>query len=141
MQTYDPKLFTISVGGQTISELADGTFIKAGFNTDAFAIKVGADGKGCRVRNADESGRFEITVLSASPGNDTLAALSLLDRRLGTGIVPVFVKDGSGTAQASAAAAWVVKQPEMERGKEMTDTTWILETLNLQQTQGGTTDV
>ena len=140
MQTYDPQLFSIEVAGLTINGFADGTFIKAMFNEDAYTIKIGADGQGVRVRNANSSGRFEITLLPSSPANATLAALSIMDRLTGKGAVPVFILDGSGTATASATKAWIIKQADLERAKEMGDVTWTMETLNMQLLQGGIND-
>lgn len=137
MATWDPQKFIITIGAINAVQFAPGTFIKAMFNEDLYSLEMGADGEGCRIRNANESGRFEITLLKSSPTNDLLAALSALDRASGQGVVPVQVKDGNGSAVASAGNAWVVKPADLERGKELGDVTWILETDKLKMTQGG----
>lgn len=137
MAEWDPQKFKITVGAISVVQFAAGTFIKASFNEDLYSLEIGADGGGCRVRNANESGRFEITLLKSSPTNDLFSALAILDRQSGLGIVPVQVKDLSGTAVANAEHAWVVKPADIERGKELGDVTWILETEKLELVQGG----
>lgn len=137
MAEWDPTRFKITVGAISVVEFAAGTFIKASYNNDLYSLEIGADGRGCRIRNADESGRFEITLLKSSPSNDLLSALAILDRQAGTGIVPVQVKDLNGTAVAACEHGWVVKPADIERGKELGEVTWILETEKLSLIQGG----
>lgn len=137
MAEWDPQKFFMTVGGITIVEYSASTFIKADFNEDQYTLEVGADGRACRIRNANESGTYEFTLLKSSPSNDLLAALAILDRQSGQGIVAVFVKDGNGAAQAHSQNAWVRRQPALERGKELGDVTWVLETDKLELVQGG----
>lgn len=137
MAEWDPTRFVVTVGALTISEYAAGTFIKAAYNNDLYSLTMGADGAGCRVRSADESGTFEITLLSSSMSNDALAALALLDRQSAQGIVPVQVKDKNGTAVASAANAWIKKPADLERAKELGEVTWTFETPKLKLLTGG----
>ena len=137
MAEWDPSKFLIVVGGITVQEYAPGTFIKAEHNEDLYSLEIGADGSPCRVRNANESGTFEITLLKSSQSNAALSALAILDRSSGQGIVPVLIKDLNGTALASAQSAWIRKPAPIERGKENGDLTWVLETPKLRIFQGG----
>lgn len=137
MAEWDPQKFKIVVGANTISGFAGGTFIKASYNEDLYSYEVGADGNGCRVRNANDSGRFEITLLKNSLSNDLLAAQAVLDRATGQGVVPVQVKDNNGLAAASGLNAWIIKIADLERGKELGDITWILETDHLKLVPAG----
>jgi hypothetical protein len=135
---WDPQKFTITVGSIMVTQFANGTFIKASFDEDLYSYEPSASGGvGCRIRNANEAGKFEITLLKSSPSNDLLSALSSLDRASGTGVVPVQIKDGNGAAVASAELAWVVKPADLERGKELGDVTWTLQTPQLTLIQGG----
>ena len=138
IQTYDPQKVSLSLGDITIVQYSTGTFIKASRNEDAFTLTVSADGTGARTRNANRSGRFEFTLLGSSPSNDDLQALAVADEQDGSGVRAAMVKDGSGTAVARAANAWVVKVPDLERAKELGEVTWIVETDLLNLTQGGT---
>jgi hypothetical protein len=137
MAEWDPQNFTITVGANDIVGFAAGTFIKASYNEDLYMLEVGADGSSCRIRNANESGRFEITLLKSSMSNDLLSAQAILDRATGQGVVPVQVKDGNGLAVAAARNVWIIKVADLERGKELGDVTWILETDKLSIVQGG----
>lgn len=137
MAEWDPQKFTIVVGSIPVVQFSASTFIKASFNEDLYSLEIGADGSGCRIRNANESGRFEITLLKSSPSNDLLSALAILDRQTGRGIVPVQVKDGNGLAVAVAEHAWVVKPADLERAKELGDISWVLETEKLSLINGG----
>lgn len=138
MAEWDPQKFTITIGSIIATQFANGTFIKASHDEDLYSYEPSASGGvGCRIRNANEAGKFEVTLLKSSPTNDLLSALSILDRATGQGVVPVQVKDGNGAAVASAELAWVVKPADLERGKELGDVTWILQTPELKMVQGG----
>lgn len=144
MKTYDPQKVVMIIGTHTVVGYADGTFISASRNEDSVMYEPGADGGGTRVRNANKSGRFTFTLKKSSPSNDYLAVLHQLDEDSGQGIVPVMVKDNGnlqGRAIASAQNAWIVKPADFERGKELGDVEWILETDNLISSAGGVTDI
>lgn len=139
MKTWDPTKFIITVGPVTISGFAPDTFITADRNNDSMTLEMGADGGGTRVRNADKSGRFTITLMKSSPSNDYLATLHATDEESGQGIVPVQVKDNTnleGLAVASAQNCWVVKPAALERGKALGTQVWILETDRLNISSG-----
>jgi hypothetical protein len=135
---WNPQNFIITIGSITATQFANGTFIKAMYDEDLYSYEPSASGGvGCRIRNANEAGKFEITLLKSSPTNDLLSALAQIDRASGAGVVPVQVKDGNGTAVAEAELAWVVKPADLERGKELGDVTWTLQTPQLKLIQGG----
>jgi hypothetical protein len=136
--TYDPQKTSITFDGATIIGYGGSTFMKASRNEDAYLLTIGADGHGVRTRNANRSGRMEITLLASSPGNDILQAIAHEDELNADGVGSFMFKDASGTALASAQNAWVVKIPDLERAKEMGEVTWIIETDLLQLQQGGT---
>lgn len=128
VKTFDPKQFSIIVGGKIISGFADGTFIKITRHEQAFMLKVGVDGEGARAKSGNRSGTFEVSIMNSSASNDDLSAFALADEISGSGVVPVLVKDGSGRTVAEATTAWVQKFPDSEFGKEIGERTWILET-------------
>lgn len=139
MPTYDPQKTSITFDGATLVGYGGSTFMKASRNEDAYTLTVGADGRAVRTRNANRSGRMEITLLGSSPANDILQAIAEDDELSGTGVGTFMFKDASGTALASAQNAWVVKIPDLERAKEMGEVTWVIETDLLNLVQGGTT--
>jgi len=138
--TYDPLKVSISAFGLNIVGVAPGTFIKCSRNEDAYQIQVGADGHATRVRNRNASGRIEITLQHGSPSNAQLAAIAAQDELAGTGIGAVLIRDVSPLttpALAECRTGWIVKNADMERGKEAGEVTWIIETDDLTIRQTG----
>lgn len=127
VKQFDPKVFSIIVGGKIISGFADGTFVKVTRDENAFAKKVGVDGEGARAKSANRGGTVEITLMQTSASNDDLSGFAIADEISGTGVVPVLVKDGSGRTVCQATTAWVQKFPDAEFGKEIGDRAWVLE--------------
>lgn len=127
MRNYDPKQVILAVGGNVIIGYADGTYISAERNEDAFALVVGADGETARARSQDRSGVVTLTLMQTSPSNDALTAFAALDELSGTGVVSLMMKDMLGTTLVAAQNAWVRKFPAVEFGKELTTREWAIE--------------
>ncbi len=126
--TYDPTKVNISFGGVTVDGFAEGTFIKATRNNDAWAWKGSNSGGGGRSRNPDKSGRLEFTLHAQSPSNGYLTQIARLDELTGTGVRSCAVKDRTSfTSNCFAGKAWIEKIPDFERGREIGEVTWILE--------------
>ena len=135
--TYDPKQISVVIGGHIVSGYADGTFVKVMRNEDAFTTVIGADGEVTRVKTNNKSGRIEVTIQQSSASNDVFSAYAAADELSNSGIVPALVKDLVGRSLATAARVWVVKQPEAEMAKGMSNRTWVFETDELIQFTGG----
>lgn len=131
VKTYDPSQVAIIVGGFNITGFADGSFITIARNADAFALYVGTDGEGTRAKSNNKSGKITITLAQSSDSNAILSGIANLDELSNNGIVPVLVKDNSGTSLYAAETAWIVKASDSEFGKELGSREWILETDNL----------
>ena len=132
MQTYDPSKVSVIVGGEVISGFADGTFINAERNEDAFTYVAGSAGKGTRVKNANKSGLITITLQGTSPSNAALNAFADADERDNSGVFSILVRDNSGLDQAKGLNAWVKKKPSMEKAKELSNKEWIIEVEELE---------
>jgi len=137
VKTYDPKQNAIIVGGHIVSGFADGTFIVVERNEQAFNLKVGADGEGCRVKSNNKSGKFTLTLMQSSSSNDFLSALANADELTGEGVAPCLMKDNSGTTVCAGATSWVQKQANVENAKEATTRQWVIETDELDMFVGG----
>lgn len=136
--TWDPTRFSIAFGSINAVGFGDGTFIKAMRNEPTFSVRVGADGNVTRVRNANRTGRFEITLQASSPTNDLMQAQAVLDEQSGGGVNATFVKDSNTkNVKAQGANSWIVGYPDLERAKEAGDLTWITETDIMDLSQGG----
>jgi hypothetical protein len=138
VSNYDPGLVYVSFLGQILSGYADGTFITAERNEDAFMLMVGADGETLRARNRNRSGKITLTLMQSSTSNDLLSNAAI-DDELGVpgAIGPLFIKDGNGRTLIRCQTAWVSKLANAEFAKEGTPREWVLETDNLNLYVGG----
>lgn len=136
-KTYDPGLVIVTFGSTIITGYADGTFVKASRNEDAFKTYVGADGTPARSRSRNRSGSIEITLSQTSPSNDALSASVLADELLGTGVSPCSIRDLNGTTLVVAPEAWVRKPADIEEGKEIGPRTWTIDTGRMEMLVGG----
>lgn len=137
LHTYDPKNVSLIVGGVTIKGYADGTFINAERNEQAFNLKVGASGEGARAKSNNKSGKVTITLLQTSSSNDSLTAFAAADELSNTGVVPILIRDNSGRTLITALSSWVQKYANSEFGKEISNRVWIIETDELNIFVGG----
>ena len=136
-KSYDPKQYSLIVGGHIVGGLADGTFLSVSRNNDTFTLSMGADGEGARAKSNDKSGTFVFTLLQSSLSNDVLSGFHNADELNNGGQVPVLVKDNNGTTILQANTAWVRKPADVELAKEITGREWTIETDNLQMLVGG----
>ncbi|SRR6266540_1872930 len=137
VKTYDPAQIVCTLGAIIVSGYQDGEFVKAGRDADTFTKYAGTDGEISRSRTRNKSGRVTFTLAQTSASNDALAALALLDELSGRGVVPLMIKDLSGTTRVAAGAAWVVKPPEAAFGKEIGPREWVIDTGPVEIFNGG----
>ena len=128
VSTYRPQDVAVIVGGHILSGFADGSFVNVERNEDSFSLTVGSDGEGCRGANNNRSGKFTFTLGQWSKSNTFLTALITSDELSGDGIIPVLVKDNSGTSLHSAEEAWVVKPAAAGYDREPQNREWVVET-------------
>lgn len=138
-KTYDPKQIIVTFGGIIAQGFADGTFLSVSFNEDQFALTVGADGEGARAKSNNNSARIELTLMQTSITNDLLSAVRRADASLPgrAGVLPLQIRDVLGTTLYEAMDCWIVKSPDVEFSKEISERTWILETDYLFDFVGG----
>lgn len=140
MKTYDPDDVVMIVGGHIVQGYADGTFINAERNSDAFARQGGANGEQARAKSNDKSGLYTFTLMQTSLSNGVLQGFANADELSNAGKVPVLIRDASGSELTTSAVAWVQKNAGRSHGKELEDRTWILETGVMAFVGGGTVD-
>lgn len=137
LNTYNPKEVAIIVGGNIIDGFADGTFINVERDEDSYTLQVGSDGEATRSKNNNLSGTVTLTLRQGSPSNAILSALAQQDELNGSGIVPLLVKDNSGSSIHSAETAWIQKPSAAEYGRESGSREWVIRTDRLQTFIGG----
>lgn len=138
VKDYSPREVAIVYGGIQATGLGEGTFASVSYNNDFFTMQKGADGEVLRSCSEDMSARIEITTLQGSSFNAIMSAFFNGDRLARNGGLPFLMND-NGDSFWAAEAAWIVKPPDAERGKEGSEVTWLLETGNLEFNCGGYT--
>jgi len=136
-RTYDPKAVTAAFGEVLLSGFAEGTFIKASRDKDRFTKKVGARGEVTRIKVNDRSGRVEVTLDQSSPVNDYLQAIALQDEAANAGVRSFSIVDHLGTTYVHAENSWIVKDPDVEEGTDLTTRTWIFDLAEMIKFVGG----
>lgn len=137
VRTYDPTQLVVTFGGIPISGFADGTYISVERDEETFTKVTGADGTTARSKTANRSGAVTLTLLQTSLSNDYLSGVALLDELSNSGVLPLIVKDLSGTTIIFAKEAWVQKPAAFEGAKEVTEREWILDTGDMDVFIGG----
>jgi len=126
VRQIDPKSHVVLMGGQVLGGWTDGTFINVERDADMWAMKIGCDGIGTRVKTNDKSGKVTMTFHESSSSNDILSAYAVADELSNTGAVPLLVRSASGKTVITGLTAWVTKQAVVEWTKECTDRVWII---------------
>lgn len=135
--TFDPKSVVVSIGGVTMSGYADGTFLEITADTPQFTKITGADGYVTRVKSNDYGAVMTLTLSQSSPSNDVLSALFNADRLTNAGVVPILIKDLSGTTVIFAATGWIQQFPDTAFGNEINDRSWVIDLANADLFIGG----
>lgn len=137
VRTYDPKSVIVSIGGIPVSGYADGTFLEITADDQQFSKVVGADGYTTRVKSNNYGGVLTLTLSQSSPSNDILSALLNLDRVSNAGVVPILIKDLSGTSLIFSAAGWIQQFPDLSFGNEINDRAWTFDLSDIDLFVGG----
>ncbi len=126
--TYDPKKVIVSFGGVEIGGFGEDSIIKVSPMGDGISSVVGCSGDVVRTISPDNRHEVTLTLLQSSASNDYLSAIYQRDKRVGDGVLPLLIKDLSGRMTFFDSAAWVTKQPEVNRGNTANPNEWVLNT-------------
>lgn len=137
VSTFDPKSVVVSIGGIPISGYADGTFLEVTADNQQFTKVVGADGFTTRVKSNNYGGVMTLTIAQTSPSNDALSAILNADRLANAGVVPILIKDLSGTTIIFSATGWIQQFPDVSFGNEMNNRAWVLDLAEIDIFIGG----
>jgi len=137
LATFDPKSVVISVGGVPMSGFADGTFLEITADNQQFSKVVGADGFTTRVKSNNYGAVMTLTLSQSSPSNDVLSAFLQLDRLSNNGVVPILIKDMSGTTVVFSATGWIQQFPDMAFGSEINNRAWAIDLADIDIFIGG----
>lgn len=136
-KNYDPGLVIVNIAGIPIAGYAEGTFVTAERNVDAFTLSKGAAGDGTRTRSRDKSGTVTVTIKAESPTNDALSALAAQDELLGTGVGALSITNLNSTTLVESPIAWIRKVSNLEHGDAASNREWVFECDELFMFVGG----
>lgn len=137
VRTFDPKSVVITIGGVPMSGFADGTFLEITSDTQQFTKVVGADGYTTRVKSNNYGGVMTLTLSQSSPSNDVLSGFLALDRTANAGVVPILIKDMSGSTIIFSGTGWIQQFPDVTFGNEINNRAWALDLADIDILIGG----
>ena len=141
MKVYSAKACSMSFANIQLSGWADGDFVSIDNESDAYGDVVGTDGEVTRWESNDDRGNVILTLMQSSSTNDQLSALHQLDKLSvnGAGIGSFYFKDTNGTSAYSGEAAWIVKPPKADFGREAKPREWHIRVAKLKRVDGSNT--
>lgn len=137
VRTFDPKSVIVTIGDVPMSGYADGTFLEITADTQQWTKVVGADGFTTRVKSNDYGGVMTLTLSQSSPSNDALSALLNVDKISNAGVVPILIKDLSGSTIMFSASGWIQQFPDVTFGNEINNRAWVIDLSDMDILVGG----
>lgn len=126
--TYDPKKNIIIYGGRQLTGFAEDDMITIKPLGDGMQIYSGADGEVGRSVDPNRTFEVKVSLATSSKSNDYLSGCYNKDRRTGSYMLPLTIKDLSGSTLFFAKQAWVQNFPESKRGRKIGNQDWTFNT-------------
>lgn len=127
MLTYDPKRNIVTFGGKQLTGMAEDNMITITPLGEGSQQYVGADGEVARSLDPNMTYEVKVSLSTASKSNEYLSRIYNMDRATGNGILPLMVKDLSGSTLFSGAA-YIKNFPESSRGRTIKEQEWTFNT-------------
>ena len=126
--TYNPKKNIIIYGAKQLTGFAEDDMLTIKPLGDGMQIFSGADGE--VGRSIDPNSTYEVTVslATSSKSNDYLSNCFNKDRKTGNNMLPLIIKDLSGSTLFFAKQAWIKNFPESKRGRKISNQDWTFNT-------------
>ncbi len=141
LKEYDPREVIIEWGGINLNEgIAEGTFITVSRNVRAWALNVGGDGGGTRVRSHNRSGVVEVTLRRGSATHNKLSDRAKEDENGTSHVESLLIRDFSGETKHDAPQAFLDGPPDDEFGTDEGNAVWRLLCLDLNMDPRGNKD-
>ena len=122
VKTYDPKKVIVVFGSVNITGFDEGTFVQIETQGDGTTAVVGCDQEVVRsISPQSILKKIVITLLQSSDSNDKLSSIQDSDNQSGNGVKALSIKDLSGRTLLKSSSAWIVKKPQVQRGRSADD--------------------
>ena len=128
IKTYNPKEVIVTLGTHIVTGYADDSFVTIDPNGDGVTKKVGCDGEIVRSISPDDTYIVKVSLLQTSDTNSYLQERLAKDRKDGSGMFPIIVKDLKGGLVFSTDSAWPKGPASRGYGKEAGNREWELHT-------------
>lgn len=126
--TYNPKMLVIVYGSREVDGFAEDDMVTIKPLGEGTQIYSGADGSVGRSMDPNQTYEVTIALATTSKTNDYFSNVYNLDRSTGRGILPLTIKDLSGTTVFQANQAWITNFPEHTRGRKIEAQEWVFHT-------------
>ena len=126
--TYDPKKNIIIYGGRQLTGFAEDDMITINPLGAGMQIYSGADGEVGRGIDPNQTFEVKVSLATSSKSNDYLSECYNKDRRTGSYMLPLTIKDLSGSTLFFAKQAWVQNFPESKKGRKIDKQDWTFNT-------------
>lgn len=126
--TYNPKMLVIVYGSREVDGFAEDDMVTIKPLGEGTQIYSGADGSVGRSMDPNQTYEVTIALATTSKTNDYFSNVYNLDRSTGRGILPLTIKDLSGTTVFQANQAWITNFPEYKRGRKIEAQEWVFHT-------------
>jgi hypothetical protein len=135
----NPKKLIFIFAGISVETFASDEFLKIEKASDAFTDSVGANSEVTREQVNDERADITLTIPRTASENGAFTAIHAADVRAGngSGIGPLFIKDGLGNDVHTAKEAWIKRAPDPTYATTATNNVWIFRAANLISINGG----
>lgn len=122
VKTYDSKKVIVVFGSVNITGFDEGTFVQIETQGDGTTAVVGCDQEVVRsISPQSILKKIVITLLQSSDSNDKLSSIQDSDNQSGNGVKALSIKDLSGRTLLKSSSAWIVKKPQVQRGRSTDD--------------------
>lgn len=106
--SYSPKDVVLIVAGYQVTGWEKISITRT---RKAFTPIPGIRGKSTRAVSRDTSATVSVSILQTSASNEVLSHIHTMDTQQGTGILPIILKDMSGTSVFSSEQAYITGYP------------------------------
>lgn len=117
VKTYSANQIVIVCGNHIVTGYADDSFVTIEPNGESVTSVVGCDGEVGRAVNPDKTSKIKLSLLQTSASNAFFTQMWNNDRKDGSGVFPLLIKDLGGGLVCSADSAWVSTAPTRTFGK------------------------
>lgn len=138
MAYYSPEDVVILLGGvYQIEGLHEGTFLSISKDEPQYKTYVSTDGVVSRLHVAHPVHTVRITTSSVADVNNTLSTLSATDEKVFGVVIPMLIRDTSGSTLFYTSDCWIEEVPNTSLGDSVEAREWVFKSVNASSIIGG----